>query len=260
MKKLLIGVWRSLLKLLYPLYEPGRPKLDWKHWRIAASTVLANVELPALPESAERVRRNLLAISILAFVLIVGGVEVEEQTAIYGVKLPRLGGFWIVSLVVGVLVYQIIHYGWLFLDTTDAWKLKLSGLRTDLPELRGQLNHDRAVKPKHQTLHGWWHEHSTNLDSWNQLKEDIKNLEEQIKRQHVGGDVDTALKQIREQVSEIKAVLESNELRASLANFDNFHMRLTRSQMLRWLILDYYLPVGFGVASALGLICSAAAL
>lgn len=260
MKRFLKTVWQIGPRLLYPLYEPGREKLDWDFWHLGANSVFANDEAPALPPAAERVRRNLLALSTLALVLAIGDVSVAgNEVVVYGVKLGNMSASWIGAIVSFILSYQVLHYCWLFHDSADAWRIKLSGLRTDSPELVGQQKHYRAVKPKFQTLYAWWHENSTTLDSWSELAFDLKNLEEQIQRSPAG-DTETPSKRLDEYFERIEVLFGTGILGKSLANFDHYQRRLTKSQMLRWLLLDYYLPIGLGIASIVGLVSSVVAL
>lgn len=217
-------------------------------------------------EAAQRVRRNLLALSMLAIALIATGAKVEEPE-IFGFKLTSVSDHAIRVALVCSLLYLVVHFVWHAIELFAEWRVRLTGTRLAFQTgpTRGSDDADYPETPRQSTLYRWWNDNQANVE---QVLPILIELQAQIRSYLEDGrdwgaastKVETpslpALQGILKRLEEVQRrsessarIISSPRIQVSLARFDRWFYYVSVSQNLRWIFLETLVPLALGTAA-----------
>lgn len=220
-----------------------------------------------LSENALRVRRNLLALSLISLVIAWSGARLDQGSSILGVKFTGLPDNVVPIVLLIVNGYWLLHFIWCAVEAILEWRLRLTGekvlLLTGGNILGGE--HGGDVSDQRQaTLYSWWLVHRNKLVNFSDL---VKNFSAQsaaatakleapmsLAGASESDQVIAELKQLNATLHRLQpeldnavSTLAAPRLITSLGRFDAWLALSLRVQSLRWLILDVAFPVAFGI-------------
>ncbi|WP_394561816.1 hypothetical protein [Aquipseudomonas alcaligenes] len=208
-----------------------------------------------ISDVALKVKRNVMLVSLVVIVLILGEIKAADKISIFGVSLV---GVTPAKLMLGlsvVLIYSLAHYLWYCTDFWGEWSLRVTGVRVakGLVHL-GDDSVEELADPKQSTLYTWWLSRAENISAYSDLAEMIDTaIDEAVSHLGKGGDP-AGIEFIASKFSDVRMVLrrdlvtfkgavESNVIPMSLERFDRRFIFLLRSQNLRVLLADIILPI-----------------
>lgn len=229
--------------------------------------VLGSPVLLGFDEKTERIRRNLMIVASLIVIYKVNGLSLKvAKSSFLGLKFDGLTSERIDWVLLSLVGYHLVHFVWASWDVFLEWLIRLTGTRSILSagSAFGDGHSDHVDNPRHSTLLNWWLWKARDLE---RERVDLKRLEnalpdakecfEKVTHPEV---VSAFMHTFHERVGEVKAdiaknmraldkveeVLNAARIPASLGRFENWFKWFLRSQGLRWLLLEFSLPVVLG--------------
>jgi hypothetical protein len=202
--------------------------------------VLGNPFLDEFSDNLLRIRRNLLAISSFSLVLVISDVKIEGGSFL-GLNVEGLTADLIKNILFFFLLYNLAHFYFQSYDYLLKWRLRLTASLTAGRGFKRDHNEDYSDDPKQSTLYNWWENISRTIKSPSTILDRMEflNLEFQRNYQQFKDDPDflnknnllNSLSQTvqdfqksqssyRQNLEEIKKVIESNRLKISESVFN----------------------------------------
>ena len=221
-----------------------------------------------ISETASKLRRNLLLVSMLVMVLILGQIEAGTDFSIFGVKLTGVTPF---KLMVGlsiILAYTFFHFAWCCYEMYSEWSIRITGTKlTFITGARyGAVGADYPDNPKQSTLYTWWIQEARSMQAYsdllNRVDESISQFSshvEQLQQRDMtmAGSVSQSiqgmkhtLEQVKQALASTEAVVMNTRIPESLARFDKRFRLLLKSQNMRTVIVEIGIPVLLSLAAA----------
>jgi len=134
-------------------------KNSWEEQIAIRKKWLAEPFMAMFDDNTFRIRRNLLVISVIAFVYKCAATGIDPNSSFLGIKLIGLKSSSIdVILALGV-IYFLLHFLWRGWDKFQEWKLRLTGMKVEKPS-HGSYASDAdeagADIQEQATLNSWW--------------------------------------------------------------------------------------------------------
>lgn len=228
----------------------------------AMQEVLGTPITAGLSDEASRVRRNLIAASMVAIIVELGGASVSKTTTVFGVPFEDLTTDMIhIGLLVGV-AYLLIHFLFYVAESFLEWRLRITGTRVAYITggVFGHEGADYPSDPRQSTFYNWWKGEAGRIGN---LRKDVMSMKEshdlaieQIKpyvdnyQTRDANNVMNLLAQSLQRINNIESALgkiqktiTSDRIPASLERFDNWFEIFLRLQNFRWLAIDVLFPV-----------------
>lgn len=221
-----------------------------------------------ISEAASKLRRNLLLVSILVMVLILGQIEAGSDFSLFGVKLTGVTPF---KLMVGlsiILAYTFFHFVWYCYEIYSEWSLRITGTKLIFitGARLGATGADYPDDPKQSTLYTWWMQETRSMRAYSELlsrvDESISQFSSHVEQlqqrdmtmagsvsQSIQGMKNT-LEQIRHSLASTEAIVTNTRIPESLARFDRRFRLLLKSQNMRTVIVEIGIPVLLSMAAA----------
>lgn len=214
---------------------------------------------------AERARRNLLIGCGIALIILIGGLEISEDSAFLGIKFENLSSqtiYWALTVFIG---YELVHFCWLTWNQLAYWRVRLTGVKVvfqtnpagafaggrDEPK-------DYPENEKQSSLTNWWLEHSRGLESvpsiLTRLENELKIAEKDNEHSHSRIELSKAINKLSDLLENSKQSFLTRRIQKSLVSFDKWYALLISSQGYRWLVLEVGLPILLALISVSGLI------
>lgn len=235
--------------------------------------ILGEPYMPDFSEEALKVRRNLLALSLISIAGTVAGVRIAPDSPVFGFHLEYLDQAVIGKVVALVVGYMLMHFLWYVIDAFAGWRIRVTGTRVSFVTTGtwSSADLDYPSDPRQSTLYNWWRERRPAVA---QLCDALPVIEASLSKvqasladlQAPPGAVDNSTNVLRSlseaqqsfdnlkrAVEASRSLEESPRMLVSLRRFDRWYSFWLRSQNLRWIILDAGLPLLLG-ATALGLL------
>lgn len=218
----------------------------------------------AIVDYEERIRRNLLLVSIAAIAFTWLNLEVDTTKAFFGVltfkNLSQENIYWFFF---AVLVYEFLHYFWIQISNFGEWRIRLTG--TSHLEVRGDGGgaqseggnspYDYSGNDQNSNFYTWMfdnkHDRTTAMTQLIKMSGELQALIENMQESK-----DSSNKQFQELTSKTNSIsssidrlelaLQNLRIDGSMLRFDQWFRILVASQNLRWLILDIALPLILG--------------
>lgn len=116
-------------------------------------------------ETAMRVRRNLLVFSFISIFLVIGKVQIDPQSTIFGLKFIGLSDSMLKNGLLLATLYLYVHFLWYTIDSFIGWRVRVTG--TKLAFLTGAKytseHGDYPNDPQQSTLYSWWTDHAKRI-------------------------------------------------------------------------------------------------
>lgn len=212
-------------------------------------------------ELANKVKRNLLLISIVVIALVVFEVKPSPNVSIFGVGLEGVSSHKLMVGLAAFLVYNFAHYIWLCYDLFGEWSVRSSGAKKGFAKRLKQENTDAEAfqDPKQLTLYSWWLIESSKLPTHEDNLQRAKKLADELLRserilretgdiparlphQNAEGHLVQTIERLQDQLSVIKSVVDNPALRVRLDRFDRRFKALINSQNRRILVYELIFP------------------
>ena len=217
--------------------------------------VLIKPNIDSLDTNTQRIRRNLIATSIVAYIYTVASSGIDTNGSSFaGIKFSNLDTSYIQLLLVISLVYFLLHFIWAAIDHFKENKLRLTGIVIPMVQKGAFFGdthdlHPNTDQERQSSIFSWWRKEKEKTDGF---KQTIETIEENIDKQAH----EAALNSINQNLKTINH--RASYIEESLARFEKGFWHYQRSQLFRWLILDFSIPVILGlsaiVAVAIGMI------
>lgn len=242
----------------------------------AIEKIMGEPYMPDFSEGALKVRRNLLAVSLISIAGTVAGVRVAPDSPVFGFHLEHLNQAVIGDAIAVVIGYMLVHFFWYVVDAFAGWRLRVTGTRVAFitAGTYGSADLDYPSDPRQSTLYNWWRSRrpaiaqlcdglpaiEASLDRVQksladlQTSPDVVNDSTNVLRSL--GEVRQSFDHLKRAIEASKSLEESPRMLFSLRRFDRWYGFWLRSQNLRWLVLDAGLPLLIGAAAlALVIVC-----
>jgi len=208
--------------------------------------VLINPNIESLDTNTLRIRRNLIATSIVAYIYAVASRGIDTSgSSFLGIKFSNLDASYIQLLLIVSLAYFLLHFIWAAIDHFKENKLRLTGIVIPMVTKSSAFGGDHDLHPntdqeRQSSIFSWWWKEKGKVDEFKKILEAIeKNIDNQ-KHEDVLNSINKNLEAINHKFSYIEE---------SLARFEKGFWHYQRSQLLRWLILDFSMPVILGLSA-----------
>lgn len=211
-------------------------------------------------ENTLRIRRNLLAASSIALIYKVGGLTISEESTLFGIKLDGLTPEkidWILFLIV---TYLLIHFLWNSISHFQEWRLRLTGSKVGFITAAryGGEHEDSPPAPRQSTLYYFLQEKMPQLDALKRSTEELERrangwsdqVDNRIKETEIESLEATLKKYISDVQGDCTRILQSldfiKRIPVSLNRFEKWFKLFHWSQIARWLVLEWGLPLALG--------------
>lgn len=203
------------------------------------------------PENTIKIRRNLLAVAILALFYKLGDLKVAKDSTFLGVKLEGLTQCHI-DIAFGLfLSYFILHFLWNSLDYIREYRLRATGMKMKMREIgvrMGKTDGGMRINEialddiRQSTLFTWFDQHKDTLcGTTTKLKKFVEEFEDKE---------DQNLKNISERLKRIETELTNlDTMEAGLQQFGKSFFSFVQIQSWRWLLLEWLFPLIVGLVA-----------
>ncbi|EKF9792743.1 hypothetical protein O1D11_003459 [Vibrio cholerae] len=208
----------------------------------------------------EKIRRNLLLASAVSFCFTYLKLMPAKDTSFMGLKFENLTPETIYVLLLAFVVYELIQYSWLVTNKFMYWRVRLTGINTQV--IRGNKGgrlasendpYDYSGKPENSNFYTWMLESKGKivrrkdaLDSaWVDVEAYAFSSKELTSTERK--DLLNKLNEIQTHTSLLDKSISNIRISASMTRFDNWFSMLVRSQSIRWVVLDFLLPISFSL-------------
>ena len=215
-------------------------KISWEEQVVLRKKWLAEPFMTMFDDNTFRIRRNLLAISVIAFVYKCAATGIDPTSSFLGVKLLELkSGSVDIIFALGVF-YFLLHFLWSGWDKFQEWKLRLTGMKVAKPSHGAYISDaDEAGADiqEQATLHAWW---ASNVRQIDELKILTVQKDKVITIDNTS-DLAATINIIRS--NQDKLIERSVHIEAALQRYEKGFNHLQSSQKYRWVLLEFVFPV-----------------
>lgn len=233
--------------------------------------VLGEPVLIGFDDKTTKIRTFLFLFSVVSIGYALGGLKIDATSSFLGLKFTGLNDELFRTGLLVTVGYLLIHFIWNSFDTFLEWRLRISGTRVAFTtgSFFGNKDCDYPKEPRQSTLYNWWRGQANLLDIVNTrfrasekivdhakqydqecqpsldpaVKQNLIIFEKTLK--HVTADVDN----FKSMLEELKKLYDSKRIDVSLKRFDNWFNLFLQSQNLRWIVIEFSLPAGLGLAA-----------
>jgi hypothetical protein len=214
----------------------------------------------------QKVRTTLFFFSIVGLAVTLGGLTIDHSSSFLGLKFSNLTHDFVQQILFWVILYLIIHFTWGSIDCFVEWRLRLTGTRVSYITAAAYTSEhgDYPGDPRQSTLHNWWKNQASKIGNLKEKTEIInqnleqclielsKKVEEKSNPSWSGfqsnqSQAITNLNNLINAVKEAEKTISAQRIPTSLARFDNWFKFFLRSQNLRWLVIEFSLPIVLGL-------------
>ena len=220
-------------------------------------------------DKTTKIRTSLFLLSVVSIGYALGGLQIDENSSFLGLKFTGLNDELFRTGLLVTMVYLLVHFLWNSVDTFVEWMLRISGTRVAFTtgSFYGNKNCDYPKHPRQSTLYNWWKGQSGILDvvdtRWKSIQSQaVKTRQDTDKQQDkldpLGQkaliDLQRTLKALLEKADnihlmqeELKKLYGAERIEVSLQRFDSWFKLFLQSQNLRWITIEFSLPVGLAL-------------
>lgn len=214
-------------------------------------SIKKNLTEPFIPEFTEyvqKIRRNSMAISSISLVMLYTGISITSSFSSFGFQITGLNTKNILLLLWMLTAYWLIHFLWVAADYFLEWRLRLSGVKVQPYTWDARAD---AVKPldRNFTFMNWVYFETEPVRDFQSKLKNIQELitsnaqlsEEQVT--HISQNIASGVQALQN----FQHTRATPECENSMIRFESWWLFLKRSQGLRWLTLELFLPTGLGL-------------
>ena len=205
--------------------------------------VLLKPNIEPMDGNTQRIRRNLLASSVIAFFFSFGSQGIDAESSFVGVKFEGLEPAVIQLLLLLALAYFLLHFVWASVDHLKENCLRLTGVAIPMARSVAYVASKHTLEPntgesRHSTIHSWWQGQREQLRQYDELLTSMRDRAEAGKHEQVVNEVKTRIEELEHQASYISEAMQ---------RYESGFWRYQRSQLVRWMAFDFGVPFGTGV-------------
>lgn len=241
-----------------PIAQASEPLTLSDEERKAVEKAIGEPFMEDFSDKIVRIRRNLLFVASLALVFKVGGLGIAVDSSLFGVKLTGLTNEKIETLLLLLLTYLFVSFAWNSLSHFHEWRLRLTGSKVAfITGARwGGEHEDTPDNPRQSTLFTFLIDRREQLSN---LEPAIKQLEgrfpdwsdrlDKIIANGENGEIDHKLQNylddLSKDLSRIRQTLSYiDRIPVSLERFRRWFLLFQISQLCRWSLLEWGVPMG----------------
>ncbi len=217
-----------------------------------------------------KIRTNLLVISVVSLFVVLARLRIEPESTVFGLRFAGLTEAVIRNGLFWVTLYLALHFLWSSFDSLVEWRLRITGTKVSfVTTARFASEHaDYPNDPRQSTLYRWWTEEAGKIGTLGvkaaAIDKELSEWETRLRAQacdlHANclniANAAQSISGVRERIAELTRAVEhtSKTLAAlripvSLERFDRWFKLLLRSQNIRWVLIEFLLPVALGGAA-----------
>jgi len=226
-----------------------------------------------LSDKAWRVRTNLIIASVVSIAMVLGGLHIKPGSSVLGLQFDGLTDDLVRNILFWITLYLLLHFVWNSIDNFLEWRLRITGTRLAFvtTAIVASDHGDYPSDPRQSTLYSWWQYQANKIGnivlktseiekSLDELNNKLNDNNVKSTNPNIAGACIPTLVETRDGVHRLVGAIESvaetvkaARIPISLKRFDNWFGLFLRSQNLRWLVIDFSVPI-FIAASALFLL------
>ena len=225
----------------------------------AVQKVLGEPVFAEFDPKAQRIRTTLFIVSVIGIAYVIGGLSIQEGSTFLGLRFRGLDDSLFLYFIFGTTLYMGIHFLWSSIDSLLEWRIRVTGTRvTFLTAAKFVSEHsDNPTDPRQSSLSNWWQGQArligdiggkidnviTHVDKTNELIEALPDdhnmhvIEQMV--QHVRKETSEA----KVNIGVIRKIIAADRIPVSLDRYDKWFSLFLRSQNLRWLLIEFLLPL-----------------
>ena len=196
--------------------------------------------------NAKIIRAQLFSIAVATIFIISFDIKIAEGSSVFGIKLQNLTTDHILWLALILLIYQSFHFLWASLDGVQEWLIRQTALDTGGWGGGGIkiLSENETEKVRQTTIYSYL---VFTLEV--SLRDIISVLNKSKSEDVTKDDID----RVNQALNNIKSNLKEERISDAFYRFDHAFKMFYKSQNMRWLLLEFLLPLSLGFV-AIGLI------
>ncbi len=221
-----------------------------------------------------KTRRNLMVAGALSVFIWSAGLSLHtpsdgQSYTVFGIALKGLSHQDFMAALSLLLLYLIAHFVWGSVDLMAEFRLRVTGSRV-AHVTAGKYSveeKDHPDDPRQSTLYNWWIDQARSLENFpQQFRESQESLSRYLQSVEAisklsddqfdqnlnnvlrsGAEVNVQLQKLSVKLDQTIKIVESNRVPISLQRFDNAFRAHAVIQNLRWIPMDFLIPVGLGI-------------
>lgn len=215
--------------------------------------VLLKPHIESLDTYSQRIRRNLIVASIIAYIFTTASNGMDASNSSFaGIQFSNLKPEYIQMLLGLTLLYLLVHFIWASFDHLKENKLRLTGIVIPIAQDGFYHGGDHDLHPntdqeRNSSIFSWWVGEKKKIDGYEKIVAQIRHKIEEDK-------YEDSLSMIQRDLDAIKH--RSSYIVEALGRFERGFWRYQKSQLLRWLLLEIALPVVMGLAAIIAVVVS----
>lgn len=205
--------------------------------------VLLKPFIEPFERNTQRTRRNLIVTSVIAFFFSIGSKGIDLGSSSFaGIKFKDLQAEYIQLLLLVSLIYFLIHFIWAASDHYKENRLRLTGVAIPMARAGTYLSGNHTLEPNtsdamQSTIYSWWKNHIQIIDRY-------ENHLSSVEKDYNDKKYEPIINGIKSSIEEIQH--KSSFIEGALLRYEKGFWHHQRSQLLRWLVLGFGMPVLIG--------------
>ena len=241
----------------------------------AVQKVLGEPVFCEFDTKTQKIRTTLFLLSVISITFVLGDLEIKEGSSFLGLKFDGLNNNLFRYLLLSAVVYLSMHFVWCAIDSFMEWRLRITGTKVAYVTTGTFASEDADYPndPRQSTLYNWWKDQSRSISGINGKIENInatfENVNSEIEKIKEEGQtlninnviqglshIRTEIANLRSKVENVNKTLEAGRVPASLNRFDSWFKFFLKSQNVRWLLIEFLLPISLSIWSIYLLMCN----
>ncbi len=219
-------------------------------------------------DSVKKTRNLLLILSVISLFLIFGELKINSSSTLLGLKFDGLNTNIIYIGLLVLISFSSINFIWSSIDSFQEWQVRQSGTKkfnksyNDIMYTDMDNSYLSPNDPRNSTLYYWWSTQAKKSSDINiSINDILKNNEEIFKILNSGSDNEKntyrfkfhdnfdKIDKIQKSFHILENAFNSEQIEQSLSKFDARFKTLLISQNLRWIILEFLIPIILSLVS-----------
>jgi len=223
-------------------------------------------------DTVQKTKKLLIILSSISIFLIYGDLTINQESSFIGLKFEGLNNNLIYTGFLVIIIYNFIVFLWSGYSTFEEWQVRQSGMKTfnasaenDYFYIKDNNTYLTPTEPRNSTLYYWWITQASKTTGLNKTLENLEKTNNKIYKllQEIESksenkifiDNQTSytathfsksfeeLAKVAKSFKVIENALNSKNIEISLGKFDKRFKTLLYSQNLKWIILDFAMPI-----------------
>lgn len=222
--------------------------------KIDSSKILGEPFFDGFNDNVSRIRRNLLAFSVLVLVITLNDLTIAENAPLFGFPLKGLSKNGLYGCLFLITAYHLIHFWVYYRQYLKQWRIRLTAKRlyfqtTSSAKWGEEDAREDTTKPENATLYSWWINHKS------KFLEVAEKSQKFLAEEKMEGDALKRLDSLSQNILNLNESFKKGCIEERLRRFDDEFWTLQRRQNVNWLIFEAWLPIALGVVALLSIVC-----